>query len=196
MTKTTRTSHGAYWEFSDVDLSHVEGQYPQAFAEWTALWEQRNNFKNAIRAHDEKGIETYKAAMKQIEKRIDQLPENEQRVVLALTDRQSRREWEQLPESERQAALAATNGQRRHFNSSALHLTRFSVDELERLKRISEAINKGDASGEEIRQAQTMLHGHGYELGTFGKHHDGVDGVAGKKTHRALDTALSGRVPG
>jgi|SRR5580704_7730442 chromosome segregation ATPase len=175
------------WKPTQVDLSHVESRHPQAFAEWTALWEQRTNFLNASKAHDSEGMTKYKAAIDKVEKQIDQFPESEQEIVTALSNRRNR----QTQEAEELHSEAG----RRHFNSSALHHTQFAVDEQERLARIAEAINKNKASEEEVREAQIMLRGHGYDLGQFGERQDGVDGVAGKKTRGALHVALSGQSP-
>lgn len=69
------------------------------------------------------------------------------------------------------------NSQRRQFDKSQLLKT-------------AQRVFMGAASAEEIREAQGELKAEGFNLGTFGQNHDGVDGVAGKFTVAAITRAI------
>jgi hypothetical protein len=72
---------------------------------------------------------------------------------------------------------------RRHFDKATL--TRFSAD-----------IAHGTASRAEVTAVQEELKSEGFEIGKFGKDHNGVDGVAGKYTKAAMQKAgLAGLAP-
>jgi hypothetical protein len=78
-----------------------------------------------------------------------------------------------------QVAQAETTNGRRHFDKTQLLNAQLDIA-------------TGHASKAEIEGAQAELISEGYDIGKFGKNHDGNDGVAGKRTKAALTKAISG----
>lgn len=73
-------------------------------------------------------------------------------------------------------AQAGPNGQRRHFNKAQL--------------TEAQHIAAGTTSVAKIKDVQRELKAEGFDVGKFGKHHDGVDGKAGQHTLGAMAQAM------
>ena len=71
---------------------------------------------------------------------------------------------------------ATQKSQRRHFNKAQL--------------TEAQHIAAGTATAAEVKDVQRELKAEGFNLGKFGKNHDGVDAVAGQRTLRAMAQAM------
>jgi hypothetical protein len=82
-------------------------------------------------------------------------------------------------------------GNRARHTDLKARATDITADERAELLHVQKDIDNGTASQAEVERAQGVLHGHNYDIGTFGVKHDGVDGKAGNFTKGALSRALN-----
>lgn len=78
---------------------------------------------------------------------------------------------------EERAAMPVETAQRRHFDKAQLVEAQHIVE--------------GTATVEEVKDVQRELKAESFDIGKFGEKHDGVDGIAGRFTRKALASALT-----
>jgi hypothetical protein len=74
------------------------------------------------------------------------------------------------------ASVPQENASRRHFNKAQLLEVQHIVT--------------GTATAGEVKDVQQELKAEGFDIGKYGKKHDGVDGIAGRHTRDAMRAAM------